>query len=121
MLRRIDMVVFYVRDWQAMVDWYRAKLGLDAVFLQPEHEFAVLGFPDGGPVLHIVGDDRPIEGRNRCVPNCAVDDFDATLAQFGATGVSILEVENDEEDGYRLARIADPEGNELNIYAVSPD
>ena len=24
------------------------------------------------------------------------------------------------EDGYRLARIADPEGNELNIYASLP-
>jgi catechol 2,3-dioxygenase-like lactoylglutathione lyase family enzyme len=114
------MVVVYVRDWQAMVDWYQSKLELAAVFVQPEHEFAVLGFPDGGPVLHIVGDDRPVNGRNRCVPNCAVDDFDATLDGFRANGITILEVENDEEDGYRLARIADPEGNELNIYSSSP-
>src|SRR5262245_11312818 len=98
MLRRIDMGVFYVREWQAMLDLYQAKLGLDLTFVQPEHEFAVLGFPDGGPALHLVGDDRPVEGRNRCVPNCAVDDFDATVAQFDGSGVTILEVENDDED-----------------------
>jgi predicted enzyme related to lactoylglutathione lyase len=112
------MVVFYVRDWQAMLDWYQAKLGLTTVFLQPEHEFAVLGLPDGGPVLHIVGDDRPVTGRNRCVPNCAVDDFDMTLDEFKKNGIDIVEEIDDEDDGYRLARIADPEGNELNIYAT---
>jgi Glyoxalase/Bleomycin resistance protein/Dioxygenase superfamily len=36
-----------------------------------------------------------------------------------ARGVRILEVEDDTDDGYRLARLADPEGNELNVYAVS--
>lgn len=34
-----------------------------------------------------------------------------------ARGVTVLEVEVDDEDGYRLARLADPEGNEINIYS----
>ena len=53
------------------------------------------------------------------MPNVAVDDFDAALAELADLGVRILEVEDDEDDGYRLARLADPEGNELNVYALS--
>lgn len=118
MLLRLDMVVFYVRDWRAMVDWYQDKLGLAVAYAQPDHQFAVLGFPGGGAVLHLVGDDsRPAGGRNRCVPNVAVDDFDVTLDDLRARNILILEVIDDKEDGYRLARIADPEGNELNVYA----
>jgi catechol 2,3-dioxygenase-like lactoylglutathione lyase family enzyme len=118
MLRRIDMVVMYVRDWELMIDWYRSKLGLEAVYMEPDHRFAVLGLPDGGPVLHLVGDETREPGsRNRCVANFAVDDFDGSLRDFRERSINVLEVVNDEEDGYRLARIADPEGNELNIYA----
>ena len=51
------------------------------------------------------------------MPNLAVDDFDATLAELTSRDVEILEIINDTDDGYRLARLADPEGNELNIYA----
>jgi predicted enzyme related to lactoylglutathione lyase len=75
----------------------------------------------GGPVLHLVGDATREPGhRNRCVPNIAVDDFDATLADLGARGVTILNVVDDPDDGYRLARLADLEGNELNIYTTMP-
>jgi catechol 2,3-dioxygenase-like lactoylglutathione lyase family enzyme len=118
MLTRIDMVVMYVRDWPALLDWYQSKLGLEAVYVEPDHRFAVLGLPDGGPVLHLVGDEsRQPDTRNRCVANFAVDDFDRSLREFREHSVNVLEVVNDEDDGYRLARIADPEGNELNIYA----
>jgi catechol 2,3-dioxygenase-like lactoylglutathione lyase family enzyme len=118
MLRRIDMVVMYVRDWAPMLEWYQSRLGLEAVYVEPDHRFAVLGLPDGGPVLHLVGDERrELGSRNRCVANFAVDDFDDALRDFRDRGIKVLEVINDEEDGYRLARIADPEGNELNIYA----
>jgi predicted enzyme related to lactoylglutathione lyase len=73
----------------------------------------------GGPVLHLVGDETRQPGhRNRCVPNIAVDDFDATLSDLRARGVQILDVVDDLDDGYRLARLADLEGNELNIYTM---
>ena len=120
MLQRIEMVVMYVRDWPAMLDWYQGKLGLTAVYTEEDHRFAVLALPGGGPVLHLVGDrTRPAESRNRCVPNLGVDDFDNTLAELQQRGVEILEVIDDKEDGYRLARFADPEGNELNAYATA--
>jgi predicted enzyme related to lactoylglutathione lyase len=118
MLKRIDMVVMYVRDWTGMLEWYQSRLDLEAVFVEPDHRFAVLGLPAGGPVLHLVGDENREPGtRNRCVANFAVDDFDGSLRDFRARGIDVLDVVNDEDDGYRLARIADPEGNELNIYA----
>jgi predicted enzyme related to lactoylglutathione lyase len=79
----------------------------------------VLALAGGGPVLHLVGDETRQTGhRNRCVPNIAVDDFDATLADLAARGVQILDVVDDLDDGYRLARLADLEGNELNIYTT---
>jgi len=115
------MVCIYVRDWRAALNWYQEKLGLGVAYVEDHHEFAVLGLPDGGPVLHLVADsDRPAGGRNRCVPNLSVDDFDATLAELRRRGVEIRDVHNDGDDGYRLATIVDPEGNELNLYVMVP-
>jgi catechol 2,3-dioxygenase-like lactoylglutathione lyase family enzyme len=118
-LQRIDMVAMYVRDWPSALVWYRNKLGFVDAYVEDEHRFAVLALSGGGPVLHLVGDEsRQLGHRNRCVPNIAVDDFDATLADLGARGVQILDVVEDPEDGYRLARLVDLEGNELNIYTT---
>ena len=60
-----------------------------------------------------LGDDT---SRNRCAPNILVEDFDGTLDELRRRGVEVREVINDEDDGYRLARIADLEGNDLNLY-----
>jgi catechol 2,3-dioxygenase-like lactoylglutathione lyase family enzyme len=118
-LQRIDMVAMYVRDWPSALVWYQDTLGFAGAYVEEDHHFAVLALPGGGPVLHLVGDETREPGhRNRCVPNIAVDDFDATLADLGARGVTILDVVDDLDDGYRLARLADPEGNELNLYTT---
>ena len=117
MLRRIDMVAIYVRDWVGMVDWYESVLGFTRLYVEDDHQFAVLGLPDGGAVLHLVGSPVGQPGtRNRCVPNVAVNDFDATLRTLQERGVTVLEVQDETDDGYRLARIADPEHNDLNLY-----
>jgi catechol 2,3-dioxygenase-like lactoylglutathione lyase family enzyme len=118
-LQRIDMVAMYVRDWPPAFAWYQEKLGFVAAYVEPDHCFAVLALSGGGPVLHLVGDESREPGhRNRCVPNIAVDDFDATLAELGERGVTIMNVVDDSDDGYRLARLADLEGNDLNIYTT---
>jgi catechol 2,3-dioxygenase-like lactoylglutathione lyase family enzyme len=120
MLQRIDMVAMYVHDWSSALEWYQDKLGFSPAYVEDDHRFAVLGLPGGGAVLHLVGDDtRDLRGRNRCAPNVAVDDFDGTLAELRNRGVSVIEVVDDLDDGYRLARLADPEGNELNIYTMT--
>jgi catechol 2,3-dioxygenase-like lactoylglutathione lyase family enzyme len=118
-LQRIDMVAMYVRDWPSALAWYQDKLGFVGAYVEEDHHFAVLALPAGGPVLHLVGDESREPGhQNRCVPNIAVDDFDATLADLAARGVRIMDVVDDLDDGYRLARLADPEGNELNVYTT---
>jgi len=118
-LQRIDMVAMYVRHWPSALAWYQDKLGFVAAYVEDDHCFAVLALSGGGPVLHLVGDETREPGhRNRCVPNIAVDDFDATLADLGERGVTIMNVVDDSDDGYRLARLADLEGNELNIYTT---
>ncbi len=105
MLQRIDMVAMYVHDWSSALEWYQDKLGFSPAYVEDDHRFAVLGLPGGGAVLHLVGDDtRDLRGRNRCAPNVAVDDFDATLAELRNRGVSVIEVVDDVDDGYRLAR-----------------
>ena len=120
MLQRIDMVAMYVHDWSSALEWYQDKLGFSPAYVEDDHRFAVLCLPGGGAVLHLVGDDtRDLGGRNRCAPNVAVDDFDGTLAELRNRGVSVIEVVDDLDDGYRLARLADPEGNELNIYTMT--
>jgi catechol 2,3-dioxygenase-like lactoylglutathione lyase family enzyme len=119
MLRRIDMVAIYVADWPAAVAWYEEKLGLTPVYVEHDHQFAVLGLPDGGPVLHLVGDRRPVGGRSRCAPNIAVDDFNPALVELKNRGVDVLSVQDEQDEGYRLATIADPEGNEINLYVTA--
>ena len=116
MLRRIEMVALYVSDWPAAVAWYQDRLGLKAVYTEEEHRFAVLGLPEGGPVLHLVGDPRPGGGGSHCVPNILVDDFDATLAELRQRGVEVRAVQEEGEEGYRLATIVDLEDNQINLY-----
>ncbi|MGH9214914.1 MAG: VOC family protein [Acidimicrobiales bacterium] len=119
MLQRIEMVAMYVRDWPSALAWYQEKLGFVAAYVEDDHCFAVLALSGGGPVVHLVGDETREPGnRNRCVPNISVDDFDATLAELGERGVTIMNVVDDSDDGYRLARLADLEGNDLNIYTT---
>ena len=98
------MVAVYVRDWSAAVSWYGEALGFSKLYVEDDHRFAVLGLPDGGAVLHVVGSSVADEGtRNRCAPNILVEDFDGTLDELRRRGVEIREVTNDDDDGYRLA------------------
>ncbi len=111
------MVAIYVRDWASAVSWYEKSLGFARLYVEDDHQFAVMGLPDGGAVLHLVGSPIGDEGtRNRCAPNILVEAFDATLEELRRRGVEVREVTYDEDEGYSYARIADLEGNDLNLY-----
>ena len=100
------MVAVYVRDWSSALDWYQDKLGFSTVYVEDDDRFAVLALPEGGPHLHLVGDDtRDLGTRNRCAPNVAVDDFDgASRGAAAYAGVSVIDVVDDPDDGYRFGR-----------------
>jgi catechol 2,3-dioxygenase-like lactoylglutathione lyase family enzyme len=48
-------------------------------------------------------------------PILVVDDFDATVAELRQRGVSFDAGEEGADEGYRLVRVLDPEGNAIGI------
>lgn len=112
------MVTVQVRDFAAAVAWYRDVLGLSVLALEPD-EFCMLVPPGSkGPALALATDhpdrisSRPGTG---WAPTLVVDDFDATVAELRQRGVSFDAEEEGADEGYRLVRVLDPEGNPIGI------
>jgi catechol 2,3-dioxygenase-like lactoylglutathione lyase family enzyme len=115
---QVMMVTVQVRDFDAAVAWYRDVLGLSVLSLEPD-EFCMLGPPGStGPALALATDhpDRisPRPGTG-WTPVLVVEDFDATVAELRQRGVSFDAEEEGADEGYRLVRVLDPEGNAIGI------
>ena len=112
------MVTVQVRDFDAAVVWYRDVFGLDVVWLEPG-EFCSLVAPGSpGPALALATDhpDRIPQGPGLgWTPIITVQDFDAAVSELEARGVTFDAPEEGAEEGYRLARVLDPEGNPIGI------
>ena len=118
-IERMMMVTVQVRDFDAMVAWYRDILGLDVVVVEPG-EFGVLRAPHGSTTIGLATDhpDRIAEKPGLgWAPTFAVDDFDAFVAQLRDRGVTFDAEEEGADEGYRLVRVRDPEGNAIGISA----
>jgi catechol 2,3-dioxygenase-like lactoylglutathione lyase family enzyme len=117
----IMMVTVQVANFDAAVDWYRDVLGLSVLYLEP-NEFCMLAPPDStgspAPSLALATDHpgriapRPGTG---WAPTLIVDDFDATVAELRQRDVTFDAEEEGADEGYRLVRILDPEGNPIGI------
>jgi catechol 2,3-dioxygenase-like lactoylglutathione lyase family enzyme len=114
----IAMVTVQVRDFDAAVTWYRDVLGLSVLWLEPG-EFCTLVPPGSeSPALALATDhqerisSRPGSG---WMPTLAVADFDGTVAELRQAGVTFDAEEEGADEGYRLVRILDPEGNPVGI------
>ena len=117
---QIMMITVQVRDFDAAVAWYRDTLGLSVLSLEPD-EFCMLVPPGStGPALALATDhpDRisPRPGIG-WAPVLVVDDFDATVAELRRREVTFDAEEEGADEGYRLVRILDPEGNAIGITA----
>lgn len=119
----IMMVTVQVTDFEAAVDWYRDVLGLSVLYLEPS-EFCMLGPPDStgspAPALALATDhpDRiPTQPGIGWTPTLVVDDFDAAVAELRQRGVVFDAEEEGADEGYRLVRVLDPEGNPIGITA----
>jgi catechol 2,3-dioxygenase-like lactoylglutathione lyase family enzyme len=123
------MVTVQVANFAVALDWYRDVLGLAVVYLEP-NEFAMLAPPDSpdgpdspdspAPALALATDhpDRiSAQAGVGWTPTLVVDDFDATVAELRQRGVTFDAAEEGADEGYRLVRILDPEGNAIGITA----
>ena len=116
-VRDIAMVTVQVRDFDGMVAWYRDVLGLGIGWLEPG-EFCTLTMPEGDAVLSLATDhpdrmsDRPGAG---WTPSLAVDDLDDLVGRLRDQGVQFDAEEEGADEGYRLVRVRDPEGNPIGL------
>ena len=106
-----------VRDWAAAVQWYTQVLGLPIITLDEEDDFCMLG-TDGATLA--LASDHPDQAagteENRLAPAFRVGDLDGTLERLKSLGVRVDPHIDGEDEGYRLARVYDPEGNRLHLY-----
>jgi catechol 2,3-dioxygenase-like lactoylglutathione lyase family enzyme len=118
-IQQLMMVTAQVRDFDSTVAWYRDVLDLEVVGLEPG-EFCVLRAPHGSTMIGLATDhpdripERPGVG---WAPTFAVDDFDAFVAGLRSRGVTLDAEEEGADEGYRLVRVRDPEGNAVGIAA----
>ena len=116
-LTQLSLVTVQVSDFDAMVAWYRDVLGLSIGWYEP-NEFCTFKPEMGGASLALATDhpdricDRPGTG---WMPTFSVDAFDATIARLRDAGVAFDAEEEGGEEGYRLVRVRDPEGNPIGL------
>jgi len=118
-LQQMMMVTVQVSDFDTTRAWYTDVLGLSVGWLEPG-EFCVLSLPGGGPALALATDhpERIAGGpATGWTPIVSVEDLDATVAELRARGVPFDAAEEGADEGYRLVRIADPEGNVIGLSA----
>jgi catechol 2,3-dioxygenase-like lactoylglutathione lyase family enzyme len=113
----LDLVTIQVRDWAGAVQWYTQVLGLPIVTMDEDDGFCMLG-TDGAALA--LASDHPDQAagseENRLAPAFRVADIDGTLERLRSFGVKIDPHIDGEDEGYRLARIYDLEGNRLHLY-----
>jgi len=110
------MVTLQVRDFDRLVGWYRDVLGLSVVGIEPD-EFCLLSA--GGSTMVALATDHPeripASAGVGWTPTLAVGNFDEFVAGLREQGVVFDAEEEGADEGYRLVRVRDPEGNAVGI------
>ena len=112
------MIEVRARDFGALCAFYGEVLGLSVAMRDPKAGFAMFGRKP--PYLAVVR--KALRGapkRSRALPDFKVDDLDLTLSHLRDEGVAVLAEPSASPEGYRIARIADPEGNEIHLFEWS--
>lgn len=112
------MIEIRVRNFGAMCRFYGEVLGLPSAMRDDSTSFAMFG--KGPPYVAVVKKALPgRRAKSRAVPDFAVPRLDAALRRLKARGVRVLLEPSSSPEGYRIARIADPEGNEIHLFEWS--
>jgi len=106
----LNQITLRARDYSASVAFYRA-LGLTQIVDSPDNGYA--RFEAGnGITMSIHTDDAP--GGGVIYLECA--DLDARVAALAGTGLAFIQMPQNEDWGWREARLADPAGNIICLY-----
>jgi catechol 2,3-dioxygenase-like lactoylglutathione lyase family enzyme len=116
-IRQVAMVTIQVNDFDTMVAWYRDVLGLTVGWFEPGEFCTLIAENEDGAVLALATDhpDRISHQPGGWTPTFAVDDLDAAIAHLRSHGVELEGDEEGADEGYRLVRVRDPEGNAIGF------
>jgi catechol 2,3-dioxygenase-like lactoylglutathione lyase family enzyme len=111
-------IALVVSDAQKAKDWYVEKLGFKVV-LERGHAICVSPkMKNGSLFLHLCGDGfAPLEPGNSGIGFTA-DDFEKTCREMQVKGVK-FSLPPTEEDGYKMAKFLDLDGNEFWLFESS--
>ena len=73
--------------------------------------------PLRGPERGHPADDAAAAGRQVATPSLTVDDLDNMVRRLHGQGVQFDAEEEGADEGYRLVRVRDPEGNPIGLTA----
>jgi lactoylglutathione lyase len=103
-------------DLPRALGFYRDLLGFQVSYqFPPEGEPGYVGLEIGSAHLGIGLDAQAPAGRGRVALWVYAHDCDAAVARLRAAGVEIVEEPADQPWGERIARVRDPDGNEVII------
>ncbi len=126
---RLGHVAFRAQDLERSIRWYEKAFGAREAFRasredgSPQLVYLELApgqfvelFPDGrNPIEE---PPEPIGYAHTCL---VVDDLTATLAHLAALGITPVTPPRTGRAGQRLAFIADPDGNRIELMEIPPD
>jgi lactoylglutathione lyase len=116
--------ILSTNDLPRLLGFYRDRLGgtVTYEFPGPDGEPAYVGLDIGSSHMGIGRDPEGSapEGRQRFSLWVYVDDCDAAVDALRAAGVTVVEPPADQPWGERVARVRDPDGNDVIIGAESP-
>jgi len=110
----VYMVEVRAVDWERLAEFYGTTLGLPRRMMDAQAGFAMFGKRE--PFVAVVRKPGAAARGARVVIDFTVGDLDGALAELSRRGVSILSPAKPSPEGYRIARIADPEGNEIHLF-----
>jgi len=118
---KLYAVRVFVHDWDAAIEFYESKLGLERKFYS--EEFGWAEFDVGGPVFGVErvakddADGSKHVGRFLGV-SLQVDDIQKTYEELTAKGVEFTSPPEKQSWGGTLAFVKDPDGNEFILLGM---
>ena len=107
------MVEVRVADWAASARWYVEVLGLQPILEDRDRRFLLL---EAGPTRIALKEGAEVADRGAVRLVFRVGDLDAARDRLVGLGVEVGPI-TESDEGYREARLTDPEGTPIHLFA----